>query len=226
MINKINHIYYINLDNRYNRRRSMEEQLLSLGFPYTRIPGVDCVKFIDYPIPDYIEKGSPRHKGTVGCFLAHKQCLEYIYSNNADHQNNNSLILEDDSKISNGLIDELESIELPKDCDILFINSIGHNKNRLKFPYPDKSYFISSNMCKIYTIYPYFVGAHCYVVNDKKLSSLLNKINNTKIYEDYDMFLFKRFNCYTYISSNFDLKWYKSDRDPGLNYGKITGMDG
>lgn len=192
----------------------MEEQLSSFNLNYSRIEGVLCNDFKHYKIKDYIEEGSKRHQGTIGCFLAHKNCLEEISRTKEE----NNIILEDDVIIKKEIFEEIKKIEFPKDCEIMFINAALQSKKR---PSPDKQYLVGRNTYKIYTTYPFFLGAFFYIINHKTSNKILKIINELKEYEDYDSFLYKNFNCYTYITDKVSIKDFESDRDPDATYNKF-----
>lgn len=73
-INDIKHVYYINLKERIDRKKHVEEQLKNLGFNPNR--------FNATKLPN----------GALGCSLSHLKLLKYAKENNLDH----ILIVEDD----------------------------------------------------------------------------------------------------------------------------------
>jgi glycosyl transferase family 25 len=73
-IEDIKHAFYINLENRTDRKEYVEEQLKSIGINAERFNAVKM------------------ENGAVGCSLSHFKCLEIAYKNNWDH----ILICEDD----------------------------------------------------------------------------------------------------------------------------------
>lgn len=78
-INKIEDItntFYINLENRTDRKKLIEEELKNIGIVYQRFNAI-------------------KHEvGAIGCSLSHLEILENAHKNNLDHV----LILEDDVK--------------------------------------------------------------------------------------------------------------------------------
>ena len=60
----MDHILYINLHNRPDRKEHVEQQLHQLGYTGTRMEAVECVQ------------------GAIGCGQSHIQCLEYAQSHN------------------------------------------------------------------------------------------------------------------------------------------------
>ena len=64
---KLNHIFYINLDHRSDRKKDVEEQLNQVGLKGTRF---NAIKMKD---------------GRVGCTLSHIKCLEMAIKENFDH---------------------------------------------------------------------------------------------------------------------------------------------
>lgn len=208
-------LFFINLEKRKVKRQLMERQLRRLNVPFTRINGVDCVNFKEYRIKNYIKHGSLNHKGLIGCFLAHKKCLEHIHINYREN-NKKFIVTEDDIKIYENLFQEITKIKIPDDCDILFLNSAC----RPGKPVPDAKYLVDENLYKIYETYPIFLGAFFYILNYDIIEKILNKIKQVNTYEDFDLFLFKNFNCYTYITKSLSLINFKSDRDPEAWHNK------
>ena len=73
-IENINHVYYINLESRVDRKQHVEEQLSKIGLQATRF---NAIKLKD---------------GAVGCSISHLKCLEMAKQNNWEH----IMIVEDD----------------------------------------------------------------------------------------------------------------------------------
>lgn len=222
----INHIHYLNLDSRKYKNRFMENQLRVIGIPYTRISGVVCHNYRDYTITDRIQRGSKVHKGTIGCFLGHMKCLESIVECPTETDNEYFCILEDDVVVTQSIFKKISRLDIPTDCEILSVGSAL----QASMPAPDESLKVSSNMYKIprggfYTTYPYFIGAFFYVVTKKIANKILEIGLNTKVFDDYDSFLFENFAVYTYIDDDVFTANFKSDRDPEAiwNSTRISG---
>jgi GR25 family glycosyltransferase involved in LPS biosynthesis len=134
----IDHIYYINLKNRKNRKLLMEHQLSRLSFPYSRFsainPSTESIskggEYYDFykrnkfdKAKSFIGEDKPDakyHAGTLGCYLSHYTLLNNI----ADLPANNILILEDDCDLSSGqsldsLQNALRNHAIPEDWDII-----------------------------------------------------------------------------------------------------------
>ena len=75
----MDHILYINLHNRPDRKEHVEQQLHQLGYTGTRMEAVECVQ------------------GAIGCGQSHIQCLEYAQSQNWSYV----CIMEDDITFTN-----------------------------------------------------------------------------------------------------------------------------
>lgn len=212
---KIEKAYYINLDSRKKKKEFMERQLGSCGLPYSRIPGVDLTEFSHFNIVDSIRSGSLRHKGTVGCFLAHQRCLEAVAQESQKTGSGFYAIFEDDVGFDCGIFETISSLVLPNEFEILLINSALQYPGK---PAPDPRYLVSESIYRVYTIYPVFLGAFFYVLNVSTALKVLDKMKKVKVYEDYDMFLFKNFECYTYINGGVYVEKFKSDRDVEAKY--------
>jgi glycosyl transferase family 25 len=73
-IENIDHAFYINLENRPDRKEHVEKQLKNIGISATRFNAVKLTN------------------GAVGCSMSHLKCLEIARQNNWDHV----MIVEDD----------------------------------------------------------------------------------------------------------------------------------
>lgn len=87
---------------------------------YKELPlkGIGLTNFIDRTSTHY-------NLGTVGCFLSHRDLLEYL----SESKSTGTLILEDDCEIPPDLFQKLQNIELPNDWDILFLDKWGKTKS-------------------------------------------------------------------------------------------------
>ena len=223
--------YYINLDYRKNKNQFMEGQLGPCGIDFSRVSGVDVEDFQEFSIEPTIAHGSLRHKGTMGCFFAHRNCIKKIVEENNSSQDYYA-VLEDDVSLNCEVFSELGALVPPEGLDLLSVNSamqlrprLGAWKRSPNKPYPEDKYRVSDSIYKIYTVYPIFLGAFFYVVNLNVAKKILNKMEAVQTYEDYDMFLFKNFNCYTYITEKVYVENFKSDRDLDAKYN-IGRMEG
>jgi GR25 family glycosyltransferase involved in LPS biosynthesis len=79
LLNYMDHILYINLHNRPDRKEHVEQQLQQLGYTGKRMEAVECVQ------------------GAIGCGQSHIQCLEYAQSHNWPYV----CIMEDDITFTN-----------------------------------------------------------------------------------------------------------------------------
>jgi GR25 family glycosyltransferase involved in LPS biosynthesis len=77
-MNTIDHIYYINLDYRTDRRLQFEEWIEESGFPTEKVTRISAV--------------ATPGKGIIGCTLSHIKTLEIFL----ESKNNNCIIFEDD----------------------------------------------------------------------------------------------------------------------------------
>ena len=76
-MNRIDVIYYINLDHRIDRRKEVEKQLVNIGFDPDKIVRMDAIR--------------KSVKG-LGCGLSHMECLQKAMVDNLD----NVMVVEDD----------------------------------------------------------------------------------------------------------------------------------
>ena len=102
----INHMYYINLDKRVDRRSHFENQMKLLNWHATRFPAIE------------------NKNGALGCSLSHLQLLEHAKCMNYEH----ILIMEDDIMFLNPTIflQQLEAF-LCSDIDFDVLLIAGNN---------------------------------------------------------------------------------------------------
>ena len=75
-VNDINHAYYINLENRTDRKEHVEAELTKIGIKAERFNAIKL----------------PNGNGALGCSMSHLKCIENAKNNNWDHV----LVVEDD----------------------------------------------------------------------------------------------------------------------------------
>jgi len=75
-VNDINHAYYINLENRTDRKEHVEAELSKIGIKAERFNAIKL----------------PNGNGALGCSMSHLKCIENAKNNNWDHV----LVVEDD----------------------------------------------------------------------------------------------------------------------------------
>jgi len=73
-IKDVNHIFYINLESRVDRKEHVEQELANIGINATRFNAIKLAN------------------GAIGCSMSHLKCLEFAKTNNWDHV----MIVEDD----------------------------------------------------------------------------------------------------------------------------------
>lgn len=215
---EISEITYINLDFRKIRKSFIEKELSQQSLPYFRTPGVVCEDFESFEIVPGIERGSPRHKGTIGCFLAHKAALVGLSEAGADQEF--CLVLEDDACTTNEFFRVLAEQEFPEDAEILFFNSTMQYPGK---PQPPKN---EKNLYRIDRGYPMFTGAHTYVLRRGKAREAVEKMEALKTYGDVDCdFYYPNFKCYTLVTTTLSIRRFVSDRHPKaeFNAGRQNG---
>jgi len=152
----IDHIYYINLKYRENKKIFMEHQLSNIGIPYSRFEAIR-------PTEESIKEGGEYHSfykrnkfyeskvcvgesyipnhyyhGTLGCYLSHYLLLKEI----AKSSFSNVLVLEDDCDLSGDktlteLQNALCNYLIPDDWDIVrSIWSSNKELNKIKHCHP------------------------------------------------------------------------------------------
>lgn len=136
-INDIEHSFYINLENRPDRREHAEQELPKIG-----LKNPQRFEAIQMEI------------GAIGCSLSHLKCLEIAKENNWDH----ILICEDDIVFLKPelFIQQMNSfLENNEDWDVVFLG--GHNQQQ--YIYIDDS-CVQVHKCQTTT--GYLVKSHYY----------------------------------------------------------------
>lgn len=210
----IRQITYINLDCRKVRNGFMEKQLSRQKIPYSRTTGVVCEDFASYGIVPNIEVGSARHKGTIGCFLAHKKALLGVLESDCGEEEM-TLVLEDDVKFCDLFWVFVEKSEFPEDADILFFNATRQYRGK---PWPTKN---EKDLYLIDQGFPMFFGAFAYAINKSKAREAVEKMESLKTYGDVDCdFYYTKFKCYTLLTKTLAISRFASDRDPNSSFNK------
>jgi GR25 family glycosyltransferase involved in LPS biosynthesis len=106
----IEHILYINLDHRYDRRKIIENTLSI--FPSTKVTRISAI---------------PHHPGFIGCTKSHIKALELAISNNWK----NVLIVEDDIVQSNTFSTSIEKLrdKITNPYDVIVLAGTHLNYN-------------------------------------------------------------------------------------------------
>lgn len=165
----IEHIFYINLKHRKNKKLFMEHQLSNIGIPYSRFEAVR-------PTEESIKKGGEHHSfykrnrldkakscigesyissnyhyGTLGCYLSHYLLLKEI----AKSSFSNVLVLEDDCDLSGNkalteLQDSFYNKVIPDDWDIIRSTwSSQKELNKINYCHPLSRQFKKSHTCNL-----------------------------------------------------------------------------
>jgi len=192
----------------------MEMQLSQQKIRYSRTPGVICDDFHSYPIVTNIEIGSARHKGTVGCFLAHKNALREIAESECGEEDL-ALVLEDDVVLTNEFWRFLEENEFPTDAEILFFNATMQYAGK---PRPPRNH---KDLYRIDRGHPMFAGAFAYAIKKSKAREITEKMESPTTYGDVDCdFYYPNFRCYTLLTKELSLKRFVSDRHPEADFNE------
>lgn len=142
-MHKIDHIFYINLDKRNDRKIRIENEISKIDpnlKKTTRISG------IEYNGP--FVNNDHRNKGAIGCSLAHIEVLKKCIENNYD----NVLILEDDFEFIvdiNTFNEYLEHFYTNISDYYMIMLNTGHNSNNFRYSIIDEKInkVILSELC-------------------------------------------------------------------------------
>jgi GR25 family glycosyltransferase involved in LPS biosynthesis len=189
---KFTNVAYINMDHRVDKNDAITKELKTCPeIPITRFSGHYATNFCDYQVENYITHGSHRHRGVIGCWIAHQKLLESYKDNINDDW---LLVFEDDAKIFSAFWIFSSIIQPPEDTEILFFDTYK-SKNPI-----DPKHIIDNNY-KIYNIYgswPNFVGTHCYAIKYSAINKVYNILNSVKVYKDIDGYIFNNPNIIKY----------------------------
>ena len=96
-------IYYINLDNRTDRRDFMEEQFARLGLSVERVAAVPAGSAVPAALSRHVDLERARYLGPVvtACAMSHMLCWKALLAR--DDESQWALILEDDAILSDAL---------------------------------------------------------------------------------------------------------------------------
>lgn len=193
----------------------MERQLSAQETPYFRTSGVVCEDFLSRQIQESpgLTSGSARHKGTVGCFLAHKSALDSLRSRTTGDCF--VMVFEDDIFIHPQFWSLLNDLDFPANAEMLFFNSAFQYRKK---PVPKLR---ADNIYKIDQGYPVFIGAFSYLVKLSMLDDMIKKMDGVSVYQDVDQFYYSNFSCYTFCGPFMRVLGFKSDRDPDEFYNKL-----
>jgi len=156
----INHILYINLESRGDRKIHVEKQLKSIGLRGNRF---NAIKLLN---------------GAIGCSMSHLRCLQFAKEQRWDHL----LIVEDDIDFLNPKLFKTQFdkfLNNQKDWDVVLL--AGNNLP----PYEETAeYCIKVSRCQTTT--GYMVKSHYYdtLINNIRsgISLLMKEPNNHRIY--------------------------------------------
>lgn len=230
---KISQVLYINLDHRKDRLVSIQQVLSHCPHPTKRIQGIkpsyEDIKAYNIESVEWVSK-----YGLIGCVLSHKQCVEYLVSQDLP-QDEYSLILEDDAQIHKSFWKLLETISIGEDADVIFFDSFNktsytglHDLYHNTYPLSYKINSGSNCRCPDHielhgdkAEWSCFYGTHCLAYNNSKLKKMLHWFNKIEIYRNIDTLLIldKELNRYIVQTGLIfqDRKNLNSDIDKKLN---------
>ena len=113
-MNFFDHIFFINLDRRPDRLKSISEQLKRVGFDAERISAVDGSLLN----PNQKIGNGWNHKGVAGCLLSHRKLVQVA----KERGYKNFLAIEDDTILADDFRERFDSYikQLPPDWDMIY----------------------------------------------------------------------------------------------------------
>jgi GR25 family glycosyltransferase involved in LPS biosynthesis len=217
-LNKINYlsllgkIYYINMDNRTDRKKYVENHLNQLWIPYERFSAFapDLNNFdklkeeypqINFGFINRRFKNNSWTKGTIGCFMSHYLLMKKIYQEESEEPKKYYLILEDDCiPTLEHLKGALEFAEHFPDLDILRINSflkeIQQNSiNGWKINY---NHNLLSTENKEKNLIKFDGGTHFVMIKYTSIPKILNFLEKHELFFIDGMYNTRELNSYWY----------------------------
>lgn len=198
----LQNIYYINLEERTDRKKHIENEFKKLGWNnYTRFNAIK------------------HSKGAIGCSMSHLEILKNARNNNLDYV----VILEDDIQFKNidlykKLFNKFMNDNINFDVFMFAGNLIGNNNIR-------NDYYIKINKC--YTTTGYIVKKHYYDILINNIEEGINNLTkryNESLYaiDSYWNILQKNDNWYIlYPRTITQLPCYSNIRKNDKNYNKF-----
>lgn len=219
---EIEKAFYINLDDRVDRRRHVEELMKSSDIDLERF---SAVKLTQAPeeLGFAMRKSVLGHKGIASIWCSHMGVLERILSSHEENSDGAFLVLEDDVQINKEKYRKKKlifDIAIPMDLEIALISPRFRWRDRSKAPDSQKeSYFAeppkAMDWLSLPELYNDFIitGAH-YVVfrNLKVVRSVLSKMRSTPIY-DVDNFYASEFCSYALVDDSVGAGGFGSDHN-------------
>ena len=189
------HIYYINLEHRFDRRQAIERYLSKLPVTYSRIPAVyldsDLLHEKNGPYKDILNRlkhpftDQRRNRGVIGCFLSHT----LAYQRAVTEQKSNFIIVEDDVRLSSSFIKEFNyRTEFLNEVDWDIYRSVWKNmkvngklvrENVHKF---DTCHRYSKFSKEVNNPHGAYGGSHFTYVNYKSAQKVVDYLNEEHIY--------------------------------------------
>ena len=217
---------YINLDNKTERKKHMENLLSNLNLNFERFkavkPSLDDIqnKKLVPRVKKYLEFDNliSRGLGLIGCYLSHYNILKKIKNYNY----NNICILEDDvnfDKITiNKMVKIIKYLNSNLDWDIIrslkekeFILKNYKNKFKLVSVVDNiKVYkFNSVNKQSIFAkknINDFHYGTHYQIINRKNLENIIKYLNEDYLYNIDSVYSTNRINIYFVFDEDINIQ--------------------
>lgn len=211
------HVYYINLDRRTDRRDHMNEQLDRHGLEATRISALD-----GKTIPWKPEYGVLSNYWNNSAFA---YCLSYrlVIIDAIQNKYENILIMDDDCFLQDNVWDILDKAwtELPEDWHMLYL--AANHGNPIPTSMPTEADRLGDHIYRLKGS----IGSHAIIINNICFKTILNYLISP--YAPLDMFFSmyqKFFPCFiTYPGLATQMAGYSDIIDKDINYTKDWGMD-
>ena len=182
-------LFYINLDRASDRRNAIEKQFKKQGLSVKRHPGVDGTK-ISLEDPKYAKSlkhtkswylGDEKRIGHFACFLSHMEILEECLAKQSPYV----VIFEDDaeflgSDFKQKVYKNMQNV--PADWDVILFGYHVDDSNDL-VKRGNKNSRVKDGIVNL----TYFTGLHGYIVRNKALRVMVEKLYEHEWLLDWNM---------------------------------------
>lgn len=184
-INGIDCIYVINLSERFDRWKRIENIFTTYGFFPNRVNAVNGWNFPSKLIEEFTENSHSLKKGEIGCLLSHLSILKHALENNFDI----IWILEDDVVILDDpyeiplLLNELSEIDPEWDIFYTDIRNCWHIKGKYTHQLVKNNDYINEKFIRVRNRY----GCYSMIISKNGIKKILNHFFNKKLSKPIDV---------------------------------------
>ncbi|WP_039018691.1 glycosyltransferase family 25 protein [Halocynthiibacter namhaensis] len=172
--------WYINLDNRPERRAYMQQHLLDLDLTVERFSAIDANSLSDAEASVWQDSTHNITKSELCCFLSHRNIWEKIAEGDEEY----GVIFEDDILLSPGIKEFLETTDwIPENTGLIRFETTCL---KVKLGAPEADLFQTR---KLHPLHSTHLGAAGYVLSKNVAMDMLKK--SQKVTAPLDIFMFE-----------------------------------